>query len=246
MSKLILTDCRLFVGGADLSGQSNSLEITDEFEDKDVTNWRSGGAHELLAGLEQPKLTAEGQWEAGDPSKIDDAMWASRRTVEAWTASPSATSDTTVGGLAYVVAGLRTSAALLGQVGDVAPWKASASGSGPMGRGVFLHPSGTARTATGNGTAVQLGAVPDGRQLRVNLHILSVAGTTPLITVKLDSDSGSGFSSPIERAAFAQKGVTGDQSIVVDGPITDDWWRINWTVSGAGPSFLFLVAAGIS
>lgn len=246
MGKLVLTDCRLFVGGADLSGQSNSLEVSDEFEDKDVTNWRSGGAKELLAGLEQPKLSAEGQWEAGDPSKIDDAMWATRRAVEAWSAGPTGVSDTAVGGLAYVASALRTSAQLLGNVGDVAPWKVQASGSGPMGRGVWLHPSGTARSTTGTGTAVQLGALPAGSTLRANLHVLSVTGTTPLITVKVDSDSSGAFSTPVERAAFTQTGAVGYQSILVDGPITDDWWRVNWTVSGAGPSFLFLVAAGIS
>lgn len=246
MGKMVFTDCRLFVGGVDLSGQSNSVEVEDEFEDKEVTNWRSGGAKEYMAGLEQPAFSAEGQWEAGDPGKVDDAMWASRRTVEAWSIGPTGVTDTAVGGLMYAGYGLRTSAQLLGTVGDVAPWKASAAGSGPLARGLCLHPSGTARSTTGNGTAVQLGALADGKRLRINLHVLSATGTTPSLTVVVKSDNAEAFSTPTTQATFTAAAAVGDQTIILDGPITDDWWRVNWTVSGTGPSFLFLVVAGIS
>jgi hypothetical protein len=32
----------------------------------------------------------------------------------------------------------------------------------------------------------------------------------------------------------------------VSGPITDDWFRVSYTISGTTPSFLFAVTAGIA
>ena len=35
------------------------------------------------------------------------------------------------------------------------------------------------------------------------------------------------------------------QTGVVSGAITDQWWRVSYTISGTNPSFLFAVAAGV-
>lgn len=248
MAKKVLLDVRVFVGGVDLSGQSNKVEIDDPFEEREVTNFRSGGAKEFIAGLEGPELAGEGQWEAGDPSKVDDAMWATRRELEPWSVAPDGSSDLAGGTKMYLGQAVRTSASLWGSVGDVAGWTAQAKGSGPMVQGYCVHPSGVPRTATGSGTAYQLGEVGSGQTLHANLHVLSVAGTgTPSITVTLQSDNASGFSSPTTRITFGAKTAAGSyEHRQVAGPFAgDQYWRVGYTISGSSPSFLFLVSMGI-
>lgn len=247
MAKLILLDSRLFVGAADLSGQSSKLELNDEFEEKDATNFRSGGAKEVLGGLESVGISAEGQWEAGDPGKIDDQAWTDRRVLGPWTMGATNASDSGVGSVAYLTKALRTDISLFGAVGDVAPWTANAVGTWPLVRGEFAHPSGTARTSTGNGTALQLGAVSEGERLYASLHVLSADGTTPTIAVEVESDSQEDFAgTPETRVSFATVGEPGGEILRTDGSAhADDWYRVTWTISGTSPSFLFVVAIGI-
>lgn len=239
----ILTDVRLLTGGADLTGQSNKVEVNSEVEDKDVTNFASARWKEVIGGLVSTEIAAEGQWEAGSPGMVDDAAWAALGGLGPWTACPQGAA---VGGLAWLTRAMTGKYQLGGQVGDVAPWQATAKGSWPLVRGVVAHPPGTARIATGSGTAQQLGAVPAGKHLYAALHVLSVAGTaSPSITVGIESDDATGFASPIPRITFSPAAAPGGQILRVAGAVTDTWWRPTWTVSGTSPSFLFVVAFGI-
>lgn len=138
MPKRILLDCRLFTGGADLSGASNKVEVSAETEDKDVTNYRSPqGWKEILGGLSSAVITGEGQWEAGDPGKVDNVSWAELGAVGAWTVCPT---DSIVGALAYFTRALRADYTLGEAVGEVAPWKGTAKSSWPLVRGQIGHP----------------------------------------------------------------------------------------------------------
>src|SRR5690606_37604103 len=134
------------------------------------------------------------QWEAGDPGRIDDQAWADRRVLGPWTMAAESSSDTGPGGVAYLTKALRTRITLFGAVGDVAPWAANATGTWPLVRGLFAHPSGVARTTTGSGTALQLGAVAAGQRLYASLHVLSASGSTPSLTVEVESDDAEAFS----------------------------------------------------
>lgn len=245
MGKFVLLNARLFTGGADLTGSSNKVELSASREDKESTNFGSGGWKERVAGLADTEITAEGQWEADDPSKVDDAMWASLAGVGApWTAAPDGAA---VGALAYTTAGFATKYQLGGEVGEIAPWTGEAKGTWPLVRGFVAHPPGTARIATGTGVAAQLGAVPAGKHLYAALHVLSVAGTAaPTIAVAIESDDAGGFASPSTALTFAAATAQGGQIVRSAGPITDTWFRPKWTITGTNPSFLFVVAFGIA
>lgn len=243
---LVLLDARVFAGGVDLSGVGNKLEVTEESEVRKKTNWRSGGAEEVLAGITSVDINAEGQWAAGDPSQVDDATWAQRRSLEPWSFAPEGDSDLASGGLVYLTRALRHKSQIFGGLGEVAGWMANACGTWPLVRGLAAHPSGVPRSTTGSGTAYQLGAVAAGQKVYANLHVLDVSGTsTPTITVKVQSDNDSGFASPTDRFSFAAATAVGGESVRAAGAITDDWWRVSWTITGSTPSFLFLVTFGI-
>ena len=87
----------------------------------------------------------------------------------------------------------------------------------------------------------QLGAVASGQIVAASLHVIAASGTSLDVTV--ESDSTSGMSSPTTQLTFAQATAIGGQFLSAVGPITDDWWRVSWTVVGG--SFTFVVAIGI-
>lgn len=245
MSKFVLLNVRAYADGWDLTGASNKIELSGEREEKETTNYGSGGFKEVIGGLASNMIQAEGQWEAGDPSLVDDASWGQLGGIGPWTVAPDLAA---VGSLAYFTSALRADYKLGGQVGDVAPWSGKASGTWPLVRGQIGHPPGTARTATGVGTGVQLGAVAAGKRLYANVHVLSVAGTsTPTITARVESDSDNTWASPVTQLTAAAATALGGQSLRSSGTaITDTWFRVAWTISGSSPSFLFAASVGIA
>ena len=243
MGKFVLLDARLFAPGADLSGASNKIELSSEIEDKDTTNYRSAGWKEVLGGLGSAEISAEGPREAGDPSLVDDASWSTLGGRGPYTVCPN---DSTVGALAYLVYGLRPDYKVGDAVGEVAPWAGTVKSSWPLVRGQIAHPPGTARTTTGIGTVLNLGAIPAGKRLYAAAHVLSASGTTPSLTLSVESDDGAGMASPTTRLTFAAANAPGGQTLRTDGTaITDTHWRLAWDISGTTPSFMFAVSLGI-
>lgn len=243
MAFLILLNTRFFTAGADLTTRNNKLEIHAEAEVKPSTNFGSGGWTEVKGGLFDTTIDGEGQWEAGDSGKVDDAAFAALGGVGAWSACPD-TAD--LGALAWFSQALTGKYQLGGAVGDVAPWSLGMKGAWPLVRGQVAHPPGTARTATGTGTGVELGAVSATQKLYASAHVLSVAGTdTPTITLAIESDEDNTFATAVDRITFDAATARGGQIKRVDGAITDTWFRPKWTISGTNPSFLFLIAFGI-
>lgn len=243
MSKFVLLNARLFAVGADLTGASNKIELSAEVEDKETTNYYSNGYKEVIGGLGSAEVTAEGQWEAGDSTLVDNSSWTQLGGVGPWTACPD---NAAVGDLAYITQCLRSSYALGGSVGDVAPWSGKGASAWPLVRGQMAHPAGTARTSTGTGTGVQLGAVSTGKRLYAALHVLSASGTTPSITARIESDDNSGFTTPTTQLTFTAATAAGGEALRTTGSaITDTWWRVAWTISGTTPSFLFATSFGI-
>lgn len=249
MAKHVLTNVRLFAGGCDLTGQSNKLELGGEFEEKDATVWPVADSQttlgkQYLAGLFGAKISAAGLWDAGDPSLVDDELFADRGGTVGWTACPAGSTEASV---AYLMTALQTSYQLFGQVGDVAPWQASLSGTGFLARGQVASAPGTARTATGTGTILNIvGGVPSGKRLHASLHVLSVSGTsTPTFTASVQSAALVGFGSPTSRITFTGATAISGQYQTLAGPITDEYFRLSWTISGSSPSFLVAAAIGV-
>ncbi|MFA3877539.1 hypothetical protein ABS735_28335 [Streptomyces sp. MMCC 100] len=244
MAKSVLLNVRAFAVGLDLTSASNKIELTTSVEEKPTTNYGSDGYTEVVGGLASAEIAGEGQWEAGDETLVDDAIWAQLGGAGPW--SVSGNNSAAVGALAYFTRAMRADYTLLGEVGEVAPWTSTAKSSWPLVRGQFAHPPGTARTADGNGTGLELGAVAAGKRLYAALHVLSVAGTTPSLTVRVESSADDTFAAPTTRATFDAAAEPGGQIVRTDGTaITDTWWRLAWDITGTTPSVLFAAALGI-
>ena len=136
---------------------------------------------------------------------------------------------------------------LQGPPGGLAMAKVSGKTStGPIIRGTLMHSGAVARTASGTGTARQLGAVSSSQKVYAALHVLSASGTTPSLTVKVQSDNAVGFPSATDVITFSAATAVGSQWGSTAGALTDDWWRVSYTISGTSPSFLFAVTIGIA
>lgn len=240
---MILTDCRIFAGAAHLSGQSNRIELSAECDEADTTNFLSAGWDECIGSLKGFKIAGGGQWYANDPTAVDGSRWAALGTAEAWSIAPSTVAP---GDRVYVGQANEAKYTFFDEVGKVAPWTVDVMGTGALVRGKSLHNYTTARTATGSGTSVQNVAVSSTQALYCALHVLSVSGTaTPTLTVRVQSDNATGFPSPATVQTFTAATAVGNQFARVAGPITDDWFRADWTISGTNPSFLFVVTIGV-
>lgn len=243
MAKQILTNVRYFCGPADLTAQTNKVELEWTAEDKETTNFGSNGKKERIAGIEDVMINAEGQYEAGDPGYADDAWWDDRTAMEAHTIGPHTAA---VGSAAYITEAVRLSEKLFGPTTDVAMFTLNASGNAGLGVGMFAHAPALV-TVDGDGTAFQLGAVPAGKRLVASLHVLSVDGTSPELTVTIESDSVEAFSgSPETRLTFSTFDAAGSEiQRSAIGAHADTWYRASFDVEGTDPSFLVVVAVGI-
>lgn len=245
MAKNIFTGVRIFAGGADLTGASNKAELSVEAEEKDVTTFASAGWNECVGGLKSGEVQAEGYWEAGDEGLVDNHMWGNKGAYTVpFTLGPTAA---TVGSLAYIMRTLQKDYSFFGEVGDVAPWSSNSVSNWPIARGVFMHPPATARTATGNGTAVQIIAVPAGSRLYSALHVTSVSGSAATLDVDVESYVDNTFAGATTQISHTQFTSVGGEILRTNGDaITDTWYRVTYTIGGTTPSFTFVSALGVA
>jgi hypothetical protein len=247
MAKQILKNVRIFWGAADLTAQSNKVELNPKTEELNATTFGSVDAagelwKEVASGLDSAEADVSGFWWAGDPSQVDDNAFSLLGSDGPLSILPTTSNP---GDLAWLMKAMESAYTLGGQVGELAPYSAHAVSNWPLVRGAVLNAPGLARTATGSGSVVQLGAVAAAKAVYAALHFTSVAGTTPSITVRLQSAAAVGFASPTTRATFTAANAQSHQILRAVGPITDAYWRLDWTITGTTPSFLFLGDAGI-
>lgn len=241
---LVLLDCRLYLDGADLTGYSNKAEIAAKPAKLTRTTFGDGGSNTYVGGVFDGSANLEGFWQAGDLSQPDDSFWANLGvSTVPLTGVPTGGN---VGDLAYLTQGLETQYQPGAKQGELLAWTADLETNWPIVRGKILHPQGTARTSSGNGTGVQLGALSSTQALYVCLHVMSISGTsTPTITVAIQDSVDNTFASPHTSGTFAAATTLDGQTMKVVGPVTNTWYRATWTITGSTPSFLFAVSAGI-
>ncbi len=232
----ILTNAGLWIAGYDLQSNLNAIAISAEAQAEDVTTF--GDPNRTYAvGVKRALYSGAGLLDAPAEAELQTDWGLSNLAL-------TIAKATTINSVAFV------GKVLLGQLQQSrsvnAPWTFSLNGEmcdRGFGRGRVME-NQAAVTATGTGTGRQLRAISSGFKAFATLHVLSVSGTTPSLTVILESDDNSGFTSPATRATFTAATLVGGQHTSVDGPITDDYWRFKWTVSGTTPSFAFVCALG--
>ncbi len=244
MGVSVFSDCAVLLDGDNWSGQHNAVAFDTEAEAVDCTAF-GDGTRTRLGGLKDVTFQTEGYFDA-DTDAIDPALAAA---LGAGGSVLSLIPDgLTEGSIGYFLRAIQADYQYDGgATGSVAPFSMGGSSSDGEGhvRGTVIE-NNTGIVANGSGTALQLGAVLATQKLYAVLHVLSAGGAAPTLDVIVESDTAEGFPSPVTRATFTQFGAKGGEWVTpVAGAITDDWWRISWTLGGGSPDFDFAVLLGI-
>jgi hypothetical protein len=242
----ILKNCKFYLDKYDLSGFSNSLLLEQEYDEVDCTAF-GDTARNGIPGLVRVSFDHQGHFAADATAAdgSDDAMAAKIATANV----PMMVCPTTgaAGALAYFVPQMAAKYSWGGSVGDINAFTVTGAGTGCKIIRGYMMATGS-KTTTGDGTAYELGDVGATQHLYAQLHVFSVSGTDPTLDVIVTSDDAEGFADPTTRITFTQAtAATAQWATPIAGEITDDWWRVTYTIGGTEtPTFNFAVAIGIA
>lgn len=249
MGKFTLTNAKLYLGQFDLS--TDFSEATVDLGTEAIDGTAFGDLTKIMyPGLDTAKLGAAGYFDPDAQGFLSDPVLQAAVGVAGTpiTVIPqSGAEGETCYSMQSLVAEYDPFASV--NVGQMAKFKLGVEASSRMIRGLILRNTkftGTPDTVTGNGTIFNPGAVAAGQSLWAALHIFTVTGTTPNLTVAIQSAATGGFASPTTRFTFAvQNAPASLWAAPVAGPITDAFWRCTFTISGTTPAFTYAVVMGI-
>jgi hypothetical protein len=244
MSVQNFQDLGIFIGGYDISSTSKTWDINAIAAEHDSTGFGTDWVS-MVGGVKTV------DWSASVMQNFDaatvDAVVGLSGSFDGVAFPLSTLPNAAAGSVAYTF----NAKQFTYQPVDASPdglAMAALSGKGdgsPLVRGSLMN-AVTAVTATANGAAFELGAIPAGKKMYGALHVVAASGTTPTLDIEVESDDNSGMTSATSRMVFAQATATTSEWLPLSGAITDDWWRITVTVGGSTPSFRFAVVLGIA
>lgn len=251
MAIVPINNASVLLGGVDISGLTNQLTLEQMVETKDSTTFTTNGWRTHVGVLKDASWNFAGfranttepdailyNPSSADPGIVLGGTVNASVPVVATITNPLAQSD-----VAFGMRCIRQNITAGAQLGELAAYSLALKGDSPTVRGTILGVA-SGVSATANIAGVQYGAVASGKKIYASLHVLSIsAGDT--LDVLVQSDDDVGFGSATTRITFTQ--VTdatthaAQWATPVAGPITDDWWRVRYTITGTSPSFDFVV-----
>lgn len=245
MAIFALTQLHLAVNEVNMSCFANSVDISAESDEIDVTTFCGGGWRQKITGLSTFSMNASGfqDYVAPSPGSGFDSTLdlVSPGSTNTFTVAP--TGDA-AGSIAYLGQSKSTTLQeLAGSVGEVAAFSMSGTGINRLVRGVMLHPVST-ETATDDGDAVAFTPPVAGQSLHAAFHVHEVEGTGS-IQFEIETDDGSGFASATSRITSASFTEAGHEFKSLAGALTGETHvRVVWTITDFD-SVKFSVAAGV-
>ena len=236
-------DMSILVDDLELACNAKSASLSTEVTPLDTTSLCSNGWTESIGGLKSGSVNIELMQDV-DADSVDATLFPLLGTAGVPKSVCTASAD---GSVAYLLKSIPLSyTPVSGAVGELASATISGSSStGPVVRGLLVHPSNVARTSSGTGTGRQIGAVAAGKKVYAALHVLAASGTSPELDVIVQSDDNAGFTSPTTRLTFSTATGRTSELMSAAGAITDDYWRVSYTIAGTSPSFTFAVTCGV-
>lgn len=243
MAAHALTNATVFFGQYDITADHNQVRVGAGVESLDKTTF--GQTTRIkAAGLRTGEMTGSGFVDYGTAA-IETYLSANLGLNNVpITVTPNGTANERATFMQALVASITPVGGTVGEMHKF-DWKGE-TGQSPLIHTGTLMAAKAARTSSSNsGTAQQLGAVSATQRIWAALHVFTASGTTPSLTVTVKSDNGVGFASPATQITFTAATTATSEFKSTAGAITDDYWRVDWTISGTTPSFTFAVAIGI-
>jgi hypothetical protein len=235
MSKLLLTDSKIWFAEYDVSGDMNSVSLNYSADMQEDTTF-SDDTHVMKGGLKSATMGGAGFFSAGT-DEIDPTLFNNVAVIDnVISISPTDGSD---GERAFTMPTVMSEYKPGASVGDMFAFTISAEASSDgLIRGTVMH--NASRSSSGDGSARQLGALSASQTMYAALHVLSGSGT---LDVDIYSDDNAGMTSEVERISFTQATAKTFEWKTLAGAVTDDYWRVKYTI-GSG-TWSFIVILGI-
>ena len=192
-------DMSILADGLELAGFGKSVNLSTTVAPLDTTALNTTGWTTVIGGLKSGTVDFQLMQDLAAGS-VDATTFAQLgvATTQHSICTPSAD-----GSLAYLFRSIPLSyTPVQGTVGDLATTQVSGAATAGIVRGLLIHPGSASRSSSSVGTGRQIGAVVAGKSMYAALHVLSVAGTTPSLTVIVQSDDNAGFTTPTTRITF--------------------------------------------
>lgn len=238
MPPFVAKNLKVWMDGFDISGDLNMVGLSYASELQEDTAF-GDDTKSNNPGLKVGGFEMEGYWQAG-LDKIDEILFG--RVGLAGLVVTVGGENGAEGEIGYLFRPVIGEYSPGASIGEMMKFSASgqAGGHRPLVRGTIIH--NALKSVDGNGTAFNLGALGTTQKLYATLHVLSIVGTS--IAVIVQSDDAQGFGTPTNRIVFTTATLKGAQyAVPLAGPITDNWWRVNYDLTGT--SATFVVAVGL-
>lgn len=232
----VLKDAKVFMGAYNLTGYTNNVALQHGVEALDDTTLGSD-TRTNTAGLKIVSAGVDGFWDSTPDAGLEGNVGVSD------TAFSVVTPDGTAGSVAYFFKCVQGTYNVGGEVGTLLNFSAEANARANLIRGKLVYHDTV--TATGTSTPISFPTMAAGETLWGALHVFS-ASTGDTLDVTVESDTATGFGTPVTQLTFTQVGaVPTAEWQSATGAISDSYMRVNYTPGGASPSYTFAVVLGI-
>jgi len=232
----IVQNAKVYLGSTDLTGQANAVAVNYSANVLDNTVL-GNDTKSAAGGVKQFDASIEGYWNSTE----DAAVFGNVGGNDVLTV---VNGTGIVTDPAFMMACVVGSYNPSGSHGELLAFSAAVQSRSNLGRGQLACNAGL--TTSGSQSGVNLGAVSSTQKIVASLHALTVSGTSPTLDVTVESDVDNTFASPTTVLTFSQVTAATALEIEADGPITDTWFRITYTIAGTTPSFAVRAAIGIA
>jgi hypothetical protein len=248
MAIYVICGQKLYIGEYDRSGDISKVGLEAKVPALETTPISVVAARTFMSGLQDLDFDADVYTSYAALTDSEPTLWANLAVPDkALSVYPNGAAANTPG---YAFRSLMTKLDLKNKIGDIAVFNIKAKGSSVLQAGSALVKVNSmegivTKTATGNGTAYQVGTATANQRVYAFLHVIAASGGSPTLAVTVQSDDNSGMTSPTDSLAFTTAtGITSEVKSAI-GPSTDSWWRIRWVIGGTTPSFTFICGFGI-
>lgn len=242
MGTVTLVDAKVYMGEFDVSGDLNQVKLA--YSADSLENSAFGSlAHTKQPGAFNVMLHHEGYVQFGSTTTTIDGRLDAKLAVEGVPVSVAAEGGD-AGEKGFFFKSLHHTLIRGGNFGELMKFQVDANANGAdtqLVKGIIFEDGKTSRTIAGNTATRTLGAVSATQKLYAVLHLKAFVGTNVTFTLK---SAVTDFATVTTRATFTANTAVGSQWIVpIPGPITDTFYRFEWT--GTFTSFSAVLIAGI-
>lgn len=246
MAIVVLSDARIILDAYDISTDLNQIKASTTPDMLENTSFGST-YHTSSFGLIKTDISMTGFVQNGTaPDLIEEILHTRLIAGSAWPVTVSAEGGDAGEGCLFAKQ-IITQYEWGGTVGELDKFTAALSNSNdlvdnPLVRGYIFEDGNTARVIAGNTSTIEMGAVAAGQYLYAAIHLTAFTATNLTFTLK---SAVTDWGTPSTRITFTQNtGIGSQYATRVAGPITDAYWRFEWTATGL-TSFRAVLVAGI-